>query len=142
MSVLVVDASVVLKWFVPEIHSEAARQLLKQDHQYFAPDLLFAETANAVWKKVVRGELSSSSGQRLVRDIEAIAVETVPCRTLSTDAYALATATNRSVYDAMYLALAVRLETQMITADERLARALARAPSAAPYIRTVQDLGA
>ena len=139
MSLLVVDASVVLKWFVPEIHSEAARRLLQGDHHYFAPDLLFAEIANAVWKKVVRGELSWSDGKKLASDIESVAVETVPCRVLATDACALAIATRRSAYDAMYLALAVRLKTQMVTADEKLARALAGSPIAAPYIQTVQQ---
>lgn len=139
MSVFVVDASVVLKWFVPEVHSDAARRLLLHDHDYFAPDLLFAETANAIWKKVLRGDLSARDGQRLMNDMKAVAVETVPCRVLATDAYALATATGRSVYDAMYLALAARLDTRMITADERLAAALARFPAAAQRIQTVQD---
>ncbi len=140
MSLLVVDASVVLKWFVPEIHSEAARRLLQGDHQYFAPDLLFAEIANAIWKKAVRGELSLSDGKKLVSDIETVAVETVPCRALAADAYALAIATKRSAHDAMYLALAVRLQTQMVTADEKLARALAGSPIAARHIQTVQHL--
>jgi predicted nucleic acid-binding protein len=139
VSVFVVDASVVLKWFVPEIHSDAAQRLLNQDHEYFAPDLLFAETANAIWKKVLRSDLSRKDGQRLVGDIERSAVETVPCRVLARDAHALAVATGRSVYDAMYLALAVRLDTRMITADERLAGALARFPSVAQHIQTVQD---
>ena len=52
MSVFVVDASVVVKWFVPEIHSDAARRLLVLPHEYVAPDLLFAETANTIWKKI------------------------------------------------------------------------------------------
>jgi predicted nucleic acid-binding protein len=58
VSTFVVDASVVIKWFVPEVHSDAARRLLERSHQYVAPDLLYAETANAIWKKVRRGELS------------------------------------------------------------------------------------
>ena len=56
MSAFVVDASVVVKWFVPEVHSDAARRLLTLSHEYFAPDLLFAETANTIWKKIRRGE--------------------------------------------------------------------------------------
>jgi predicted nucleic acid-binding protein len=139
MSIFVVDASVVIKWFVPEIHSDAARRLLDQDHQYFAPDLLFAETANAIWKKVRRGELSSRQSQRLVTDFGAIAVETIPCRALTDDAYALAISTGSSVYDALYLALAVRLDTRMITADERLANTLAAMPVAASHVQTIQD---
>ena len=87
MSAFVVDASVVVKWFVPEIHSQAARRLLILSHAYFAPDLLFAETANAIWKKIRRGELTTVRGQQLVEDIGRIAVETVSCRMLAEDAH-------------------------------------------------------
>ena len=48
MSVFVIDASVVVKWFVPENHSGAARRLLALPLEYIAPDLLFAETANTI----------------------------------------------------------------------------------------------
>ena len=138
MSVFVVDASVVIKWFLPEVHSEAARRLLEQDHEYLAPDLLFAETANTIWKKMRRGELSPGQGERLVTDLGTIAVETVPVRTLASDACSLAATTGRSVYDALYLALALRLDTQMITADERLVSALAANPAVAPHIQSLQ----
>ncbi len=137
MSLFVVDASVVIKWFVPEIHSEAACRLLSLPHQYLAPDLIFAETANTIWKKIRRGELSSEHGQQLVEDMGRIAVETIPCRVLAADAYALANATGRTVYDAMYLALAIRLKTRMITADDRLAAALAALPVPAAHIQLV-----
>ncbi len=140
MSIYVIDASVVIKWFIPEIYSDAARRLLQHDHQYFAPDLLFAETTNAIWKKVRRGELSSSHGKQLTTDLHKIAVETIACRVLATDAYALAIASECTVYDALYLALAVRLEAQMLTADERLVRALTGAPVAASHVRRIQDL--
>ncbi|HYB76772.1 MAG TPA: type II toxin-antitoxin system VapC family toxin [Candidatus Bathyarchaeia archaeon] len=138
MSVFVLDASIVIKWFVPEVHSDAARRLLRYRHDYIAPDLMFAETANAIWKKVDRGELSPQDGARLVADVDKVAVETVPCRALAEDAYALAVATRQTVYDAMYLALAVRLDTRMITADERLAGALGAVRPLAVHIATVQ----
>ena len=124
MSVLVVDASVVVKWFVPEIHSDAARRLLELPHEYVAPDLLFAETASTIWKKIRRKELTAEQGQQLVADIGRIAVETISCRVLAEDAHALATVTGRTVYDSMYVALAVRLNTRAITADDRLESAL------------------
>ena len=138
MSVFVVDASVVVKWFVPEIHSDAARRLLVLPHAYVAPDLLFAETANTLWKKIRRGELTARDGQRLVADIGRIAVEVVPCRALAEDAHALANATGRTVYDSMYIALAVRLGTRAITADDRLDAALKRIPGVADHIQLVQ----
>jgi hypothetical protein len=62
MSLFVADASVVVKWFVPEIHSDAARRLLMLQHEYFAPDLLFAEAASTIWKKVRRKELTRKTG--------------------------------------------------------------------------------
>lgn len=134
MTPLVVDASVVVKWFVPEIHSDAARQWLDAAYQFFAPDLLFAETANAVWKKVRRSELTRAHGEELVADLAGVAVETVPCRALAEDAYALATATGRSVYDALYLALAVRLDTRLITADERFVAGVAGFRGLRPHV--------
>jgi len=142
VSAFVVDASVVVKWFVPEIHSQAARRLLILSHAYFAPDLLFAETANAIWKKIRRGELTTVRGQQLVEDIGRIAVETVSCRMLAEDAHALANATGRTVYDSLYLALAIRLKTRMITADDRLEAALAARPMTAAHILLVQTFGA
>jgi predicted nucleic acid-binding protein len=138
VSALVVDASVVVKWFVPEIHSDAARRLLTLPYEYFAPDLLFAETANTVWKKIRRGELTAEHGRQLVEDIDRIAVETVSCRVLAADAHALANATGRTVYDSLYLALAVRLKTRMLTADQRLAAAVTLLPMTAAHIQLVQ----
>src|SRR5262249_48717924 len=96
MSAFVIDASVVVKWFVPEIHSDAARRLLEEPHRYFAPDLVFAETANTIWKKVRRGELKSAQGRQLVVDIGRASVEAVPCRMLAEDAFALAITIGRT----------------------------------------------
>jgi len=138
VSVFVVDASVVIKWFVPEIHGHAARQLLSAPHEYFSPDLLFSEVGNVIWKKVRRGELTAEQGHRLAADISRVAVDTVPTRGLLVDAHALAIATGLTVYDSMYLALAVRLKTEMITADDRLSRAIAAHPLTAVHVRLIQ----
>jgi predicted nucleic acid-binding protein len=139
VSVYVVDASVVIKWFLPEIHSDAARRLLSGPHEFFSPDLLFPEVGNVIWKKVRRGELTAEQGERLAADISTVAPETVPTRGLVVDAYALAAATGLTVYDCMYLALAVRLETEMITADDRLGRTVAAHPMTAMHVRLIQS---
>jgi predicted nucleic acid-binding protein len=139
VSVYVIDASVLIKWFVPEIHSDAAQRLLSATHEYFAPDLLFPEVGNVIWKKVRRGELTAEHGQRLAADISTVAVETVSTRGLVIDALAVAVTTGLTVYDSMYLALAVRLGAEMITADDRLGRAIAAHPITAAHVRLVQE---
>ena len=138
MSLYVVDASVVIKWFVPEIHSDAACRLLSARHEYFSPDLLFPEVGNVIWKKVRRGELTAAQGERLAADISTVAVELVPTRGLLLDAHALAVTAGLTVYDSMYLALAVRLKTEMITADDRLGRTVAAHAMTAVHVRLVQ----
>ena len=102
MSVFVVDASLVIKWFVPEIHSEAARRWLGASHGYVAPDLLFSEAGNVVWKKVPRKELDENEGRQLVVDLAQVAVETVATRSLLQDALAVGLTAGITVYDAMY----------------------------------------
>ena len=131
---LVVDASVVIKWFVPEVGSDAASRLLASEDRLEAPDLLFAEIANAIWKKVLRGQLTRAESQLLASDIEQVAVNTTPCRALAKDAHAIALITSRSVYDSMYVALALRLDTHVITADERFFHALQSFPDLAGSI--------
>ena len=103
-----------------------------------SPDLLFPDVGNAIWKKVRWGELTAEEGQRLAADIPSIAVETVSTRDLMIDAHALAITTGLTVYDAMYLALAVRLNTELITADDRLGRIVAAHPMTAAHVRLVQ----
>ena len=139
MSVFVVDANLVIKWFVPEVDSEAARRWLEAPHDYVAPELLFPQAGNAVWKKVRRGELSPDEGQQLVSDLSVIAVEAISMRGLLPDAHALALRTGITVYDATYLALAVRLETKVITGDDRFARRLADHPLLTPHVRSLRD---
>jgi predicted nucleic acid-binding protein len=139
VSVFVVDASLVVKWFVPEIHAEAARRWLDASHDYVAPDLLFAEVGNVVWKKVRRKELEETEARQLVMDLARVAVETVATRSLLHDALAVALTTGITVYDAMYLTLAVRIESAVITGDGRFADEIAAHPLLAPHVRRVQD---
>ena len=139
MSVFVVDASMVIKWFVPEIHSDAAHRWLSASHDYVAPDLLFSEAGNAIWKKVRRKELKESEGRQLIIDLARVAVVTVATRSLVRDALAFGLRAGITVYDAMYLTLAVRLHTQVITGDDRFADKIAEHPLLVPHIRHLQD---
>lgn len=51
MTRYVVDASVAIKWFLPEVHSEPASRLLREERYLLVPDLIWAEFGNVLGKK-------------------------------------------------------------------------------------------
>lgn len=54
---LTVDSNVVVKWFVTELLSDAARVLLTPRIDLYAPDILLTDCANAIWKKFHTNEI-------------------------------------------------------------------------------------
>lgn len=132
MSRFVVDASVAAKWFLPgageTLVGEALnllRRYAKGEIQLIVPDLFWAEFANILWKAVRRGRWTKSAADAAITAMKARHLPTVPSLNLLEEAFAIATSFDRTVYDSLYVALAVVSKAQLITADERLARALA-----------------
>lgn len=130
MTTFVVDASVAAKWFIPEPGAEQAKHLLTPRHTLIAPDLLWIDFAKIAWKLVRREMLHRSEAERWIVDIEEFPVEVHESAPLLMDALRLALDRERSVYDCVYLALALRHDAVVITADERLCNALAHTPLA------------
>jgi len=132
VNTLVVDASVAAKWFLPaarETLTREALQLLKRyssgELRFLVPDLFWAEFANVLWKAVRQRRWQQASAEIAVRAMRDRNFPTVPSLALLEDAFAIAAAFDRSVYDSIYLALALASKTHFVTADERLANALA-----------------
>ena len=67
---ITVDASVALKWVIEEPDSDAARKLLAED-VLVAPDLLYIECANSLWRKVRRAQLDRDEARAAYAAIEA-----------------------------------------------------------------------
>lgn len=130
MNRLVVDASVVIKWYVPEVHSAEAVRLLEEEWVLVAPDLLGAEVANTLWKKVRRGEISERDASDILAAFLASPVEIFPSTPLLPGALDIAMTLGRTVNDSLYLALAVERYAAVITADENLANAVKESPLA------------
>ena len=130
MTLYVVDANVVAKWFVPERLSEEARGLLDGVHELATPDLLWPEMGNVLWKKSRAGELTPREAVGIMQALERLPLTVFPSRVLLEAALEVALRTGRTVYDSLYLALAVALECRLVTADERLANAMAGGPLA------------
>ena len=116
---LVVDASVVVKWFVNEEGSDTAKILRDGDHQIFAPQLMAVEVGNTLWNKSRRGELKPFEAEALASNISALTVNWIADEELVVDAVRLAIALNHPVYDCVYLALARQVEANVVTADKR-----------------------
>ena len=132
MNRFVLDASVALKWAIPpanETLSAESLQLLQEyvggKVDFLVPDIFWVELGNVLWKGVRARRWSRAAAECIASEMQARNFSTVPSRTLMTDALKIALAYDRAVYDCLYVALAIRSRSQMITADERLANALA-----------------
>lgn len=119
MTSLIVDASVALKWVVPEKGVSKAEALLRRPEDIIAPALVLAEAANALWKKRRVGALAVDPEDAL-REIVHAFVEFVPEELLAPRALSLAVILDHPVYDCFYLALAEARGGTLITADGKL----------------------
>jgi predicted nucleic acid-binding protein len=128
----VLDTSVAAKWVLPpadEPLCEEATSLLRRyktgDLQLLVPDLFWSELANVFWKAVRRRRWSPTAAHAGLGDILSLQLPTLPSVSLVEKALSIAFAFDRPAYDSMYVALAVSTGFPLITADERLANAMA-----------------
>jgi predicted nucleic acid-binding protein len=136
LTACVLDSSVAAKWFFsPEGETLVveARRLLADyvggKLQLLVPDLFWVEIGNIVWKSARRGRISPQSAGEAIDTLLETNIPTIRSQPLLKDAFRIATRYDRTVCDALYVALAFAHEAPLVTADERLANALAaRAP--------------
>jgi predicted nucleic acid-binding protein len=113
---VVIDASVAIKWFVPEPLSDEADRLLGGGDALFAPDLLLLEFGNTIWKKVRLGELARDDGDAALRNGPVGLVATTP---LVERPLHLAHEIEHPLCDCVYLAAAEAVAATVATADRR-----------------------
>jgi predicted nucleic acid-binding protein len=108
MSRTVVDSSVAAKWVLPEADSAQALRLVSEvalaGGQLIMLDLAMTEITNAIWKRLHRGLASPAEARQSALEI--------------------ASRYGRSIYDALFVALAQELDLPGVTADEPLYRAV------------------
>jgi predicted nucleic acid-binding protein len=125
LTAIVIDASVVIKWVVPEADTEQALELWNV-RQLCAPDLIYAECANVLWKKYQRNEHTIEENQVAAKIITHADIESVASRTLIESAVSIAMQLNHPAYDCLYIALALERAGALVTADTRLLNKLAQ----------------
>ena len=137
MSLLVVDASVALKWVIPEAGSILALAL-RREHRFTAPDLLIAECANVLWKQVRREFLTHQQAFAAAELLARADIDLKPMQPLLEAATRIAINLNHPAYDCFYLALAAAEGCPFATADERLVRKVETA-GGGPEIRLLSS---
>ena len=132
MTRFVIDASVAVKWFLPPsgepLADEALRLLagyVEGRYQFLVPDLIWAECANIFWKAARQGRCSPKTAEEAILALRNRNLPTTSSHSLLPEAFSLAATFDRTVYDSLYVALAIRLKADLVTADERLANVLA-----------------
>ena len=131
MMVQVLDASVAAKWFLPSLDEpltgqayELFRLFSVAELELIVPDIFWAEFGAILWKAVRRKRFSQADADAALSAMLAMNLPTTPTALLLRDAFTIAKAFDRTVYDSVYVALAVRTKAPLVTADERLANAL------------------
>jgi predicted nucleic acid-binding protein len=139
LSRFVVDASVVIKWFVPERGWESALRL--RGKALLSPDLLLPEIGNILWKKVGRKQISMEDGHAILSAVarSEIEIHATTDPLLLDSALQIAHDADVSFYDSLYVSLAALEGPPLVTADNSLMRKLAKTPFAS-HVRSLEDL--
>lgn len=138
----VVDASVVAKWFLPELHKDKAEKILRDfldDRvELIAPDLLTAEIGNLLWKRSAKlKDITPLQAEQIFSDFLALPLRLNHSKTVAAAALKLATGKNHAIYDMLYIALAEQSSCMFIAADEKLMNKFGRT---FPCLRWLGDL--
>jgi predicted nucleic acid-binding protein len=123
VNIFVVDASIAVKWVVEE-EGTADALALRARAKLIAPELLLAECANILWKKVRRDELSRDEALLAARLLQASDVELLPTRAMMEATTRIAVELDHPAYDCVYIALAIARNCRFVTADNRFLRKL------------------
>jgi predicted nucleic acid-binding protein len=118
---IVVDASVAVKWYVKEKGSDEADRILTGEQRPVAPELIRVEVISALCNQY-RLYAKPKAGiellcARWVRDLEDYSVRLFDQAGLMEQSWNIALAFQHAVYDCVYLVLAEQLGAPLITAD-------------------------
>jgi predicted nucleic acid-binding protein len=125
---LALDASVAIKWVVQEVYTEAAVRLAESGPSWVIPDLFHAEVGNVLWKKVRRKELNEREAMKALDLLLSLEMNVRETRILLPYALRIALQSHCTVYDAVYLSVAVDENCPLVTADRRLFSSLSKTP--------------
>lgn len=115
---LVVDPTVIIKWYLPEVYSDEALKLL-DSYEIATVDIAVSQVAGALGKRIRTGEVKAHEGKRIVENLTRLPIKFVPSATLASNAIELSAVSVRTFNESLYFVLALREKTRVITADFR-----------------------
>ncbi len=140
-NIYVLDASVVIKWFIPEVYWEQASLLQHYSESHLhTPDFAQLECTSILSKKVRRKELKLDEANHIQALLLHMPVQMYPWQDLLLEAGQVAHETYRSVYDCLYLVLAKQINGKMVTADKKLYLALENSKDWGSYLLWIEDV--
>ena len=129
MKDLILDSSVVLKWYLPDEQGvNQAISLLSEfidgNLRLHAPSLIDYEFVNAMWVAGRMGRINLEDRDAAFKNFINFEIIKVDIREISESLLRFATKHNRSCYDASYLALSELLKVSFVTGDKNLFNAV------------------
>jgi len=134
---IVVDASVATKWFLAEDDTPLANVLLDNSQKLYAPSLIRIEVHAAITRRFRNGEAPEAEVRQACRDwaemIDEGLITLLSSEQDEPQAIDLAVQLKHPFQDCLYLALAERMQTPLVTADPKFIRKTAvRFPAVQP----------
>jgi len=124
MRFVVLDASIVAKWVFLESGSDKAEKLLLKQDLFYVPDLFYIEMNAVISKKFRKKELNYEEVYIKREQIKQLAIYSVQHEVVSDLAFEIAITLPITIYDSLYLALAIESDSILWTADDRLVRGM------------------
>ena len=123
---IVVDASVAMKWFVREADSTRALSLVTANQPMLAPWLMRLEVTNGLLRHYREEKLSEKAAREALSELDRLIgqglIQLMPNEELWESAVGLAFKIKHTPADCLYLALGKATKATVVTADEALAR--------------------
>lgn len=139
MKRLVLDASVAAKWYLEEQYSDLAYQIVAREPELVVPDLFFTEMGNIFWKKVRKGEIDEADAREAITGLLSFGFKQREIRSLTPYALELALEFQCTVYDGLYLAVAIDENCPLITADRKFYRIFSKT-ALGEHLLWIEDL--
>lgn len=151
--ILVIDASVVVKWFVAESGSDLALEVLAgralddaegvspESNVLIAPEFVLIEVANVFRRKCAAGEIVEGQAVEALRSLPLLFHRLVPAADIGEAALRIANRLNHPVLDCAYLACAIAADGVLVSADEKFIGKCVRAGHQA-QVRGLRTTGA